>query len=83
MTRGGARLRAYIHEQTAQKLPSFCLVPAVLNAAATLGQCVAVFLTDGQILGVQGIFIIFTIFACAAFAAAAVFARRVRWETEE
>ena len=27
--------------------------------------------------------IIFAIFACAAFAAAAVFARRVRWETEE
>lgn len=83
MTRGGARLRAYIHEQTAQKLPSFCLVSAVLNAAAALGQCAVVFLTGEQILGVHGIFIIFTIFACAAFAAAAVFARRVRWETEE
>lgn len=83
MTRGGARLRAYIHEQTAQKLPSFCLVSAVLNAAAALGQCAAAFLTGGQALGVHGIFIIFAIFACAAFAAAAVFARRVRWETEE
>ena len=83
MTRGGARLRAYIHEQTAQKLPSFCLVSAVLNAAAALGQCAVVFLAGGRVLGVHGIFIIFAIFACAAFAAAAVFARRVRWETEE
>ena len=38
LTRGGARVRAYIHEQTAQKLPSLCRATAVLCAAASAGQ---------------------------------------------
>ena len=39
LTRGGARVRAYIHEQTAQKLPSLCRATAVLCAAASAGVC--------------------------------------------
>lgn len=38
LTRGGARVRAYIHEQTAQKLPSLCRATAVLCAVASAGQ---------------------------------------------
>ena len=50
LTRGGARVRAYIHEQTAQKLPSLCRATAVLCAAASAGQGVAVFAADTQLL---------------------------------
>ena len=72
LTRGGARVRAYIHEQTAQKLPSLCRATAVLCAAASAGQGVAAFAADAQLLwGMQGVFILFVILSCAAFAAAA------------
>ena len=72
LTRGGARVRAYIHEQTAQKLPSLCRATAVLCAAASAGQGVAAFAADAQLLwGMQGVFILFELLSCAAFAAAA------------
>lgn len=84
LTRGGARVRAYIHEQTAQKLPSLCRVTAVLCAAASAGQGVAVFAVDAQLLwGMQGVFILFELLSCAAFAAAAWFLKRMPWEKEE
>ena len=83
LTRGGARVRAYIHEQTAQKLPSLCRATAVLCAAASAGQGVAVFANGAQmLLGTHGIFILLEIFSAAAFAAAAAFSRRMRWEKE-
>ena len=84
LTRGGARVRAYIHEQTAQKLPSLCRATAVLCAAASAGQGVAVFAADAQMLwGMQGVFILFELLSCAAFAAAAWFLKRMPWEKEE
>jgi len=84
LTRGGARVRAYIHEQTAQKLPSLCRVTAVLCAAASAGQGVAVFAADAQMLwGMQGVFILFELLSCAAFAAAAWLLKRMPWEKEE
>ena len=84
LTRGGARVRAYIHEQTAQKLPSLCRATAVLCAAASAGQGVAVFAADAQLLwGMQGVFILFELLSCAAFAAAAWFLKRMPWEKEE
>ena len=82
--RGGARVRAYIHEQTAQKLPSLCRATAVLCAAASAGQGVAVFAADAQMLwGMQGVFILFELLSCAAFAAAARLLKRIPWEKEE
>ena len=84
LTRGGTRVRAYIHEQTAQKLPSLCRATAVLCAAASAGQGVAVFAADAQLLwGMQGVFILFELLSCAAFAAAAWFLKRMPWEKEE
>ena len=84
LTRGGARVRAYIHEQTAQKLPSLCRATAVLCAAASAGQGVAVFAADAQMLwGMKGVFILFELLSCVAFAAAAWFLKRMPWEKEE
>ena len=84
LTRGGVRLRAYVHEQTAQKLPSFCRATAVLCAAAAAGQGVAVFAADTQLLmSTCGIFILFELLSCAAFAAAARLLKRMPWEKEE
>ena len=84
LTRGGVRVRAYIHEQTAQKLPSLCRATAVLCAAASAGQGVAVFAAGAQLLlGMQGVFILFEIAACAAFAAAAGMVKKMLWNREE
>ena len=84
LTRSGARVRAYIHEQTAQKLPSLCRATAVLCAAASAGQGVAVFAADAQLLwGMQGVFILFELLSCAAFVAAAWLLKRMPWEKEE
>lgn len=84
LTRGGTRVRAYIHEQTAQKLPSLCRATAVLCAAASAGQGVAAFAADAQLLwGMQGVFILFELLSCAVFAAAAWLLKRMPWEKEE
>ena len=84
LTRGGVRLRAYVHEQTAQKLPSFCRVTAVLCAVAAVGQGAAVFAADTQrLMSTCGIFILFELLSCAAFAAAARLLKRMPWEKEE
>ena len=84
LTAGGDPLRAYIHEQTAQKLPSLCRATAVLCAVAAVGQGVAVFAADAQMLmSTCGIFILFELLSCAAFAAAARLLKRMPWEKEE
>lgn len=44
MTAGGEPLRAYIHEQTVQKLPGRCLLAAVLCGVAAAGQLVSLVL---------------------------------------
>ena len=83
LTRGGDPMRAYIHEQTAQKLPTLTRVCALFAVLAAAGQGSAVFANGAQMLfGVHGIFILLEIFSAAAFAAAAAFSRRMRWEKE-
>ena len=80
---GGDPMRAYIHEQTAQKLPTLTRACALFAVLAATGQGSAVFANGAQmLLGVQGIFILLEIFSAAAFAAAAAFSRRMRWEKE-
>ncbi len=83
LTRAGARVRAYIHEQTAQKLPSLCIVTSMLCGVSVAGQGIAVFAGDGQIFGTYGIFMLFTLAACAAFAVMARLVRQIAWEEEE
>ena len=84
LTRGGARVRSYIHEQTAQKLPSLCRATAVVCAAAAVGQGISVSSDGTQMLfGACGIFILFELFSCIAFAAAARQAKAMPWEREE
>ena len=83
LTRGGDPMRAYIHEQTAQKLPALTRVCALFAVLAAAGQGSAVFANGAQmLLGTHGIFILLEIFSAAAFAAAAAFSRRMRWEKE-
>lgn len=83
LTRGGDPMRAYIHEQTAQKLPALTRVCALFAVLAAAGQGSVVFANSAQMLfGVHGIFILLEIFSAAAFAAAAAFSRRMRWEKE-
>ena len=83
LTRGGDPMRAYIHEQTAQKLPTLTRACALFAVLAAAGQGSVVFANGAQILlGAHGIFILLEIFSAAAFAAAAAFSRRMRWEKE-
>ena len=82
-TRGGDPMRAYIHEQTVQKLPFLCVASAVLCGVAAAGQGVALFADGGQLLGAHGVFILFEIAACAAFAAAAGMVKKMSWNREE
>ena len=70
-TRGGDPMRAYIHEQTVQKLPSLCVASAVLCGMAAAGQ------------GAAACFYTFEIAACAAFAAAAGMVKKMSWNREE
>lgn len=83
LTHGGDPMRAYIHEQTAQKLPALTRVCVLFAVLAAAGQGSVVFANSAQMLfGVHGIFILLEIFSAAAFAAAAAFSRRMRWEKE-
>lgn len=68
LTAGGDPLRAYIHEQTAQKLPGVCLAAAVLAALTAVAQLVQLAL-GGQNLAAR------LLFAALQTVAAAVFIR--------
>ena len=48
MSRGGARLRSYVYEETVAKLPLRCLLTGGFAALAAVGECVDVFLNGGQ-----------------------------------
>ena len=50
---------------------------------AAAGQGMAVFADGGQLLDTHGIFILFEIAACAAFAAAAGVGKKMPWNREE
>ena len=70
MSRGGARLRSYVYEETVAKLPLRCLLTGVFAALAAVGECMDVFLNGGQ----EAIRYAVLFTALAAAAAAAAFA---------
>ena len=70
MSRGGARLRSYVYEETVAKLPLRCLLTGVFAALAAVGECMDVFLNGGQ----NAIRYAVLFAALAAAAAAAAFA---------
>mgnify|MGYP000217109970 CR=1 FL=1 len=70
MSRGGARLRSYVYEETVAKLPLRCLLTGGFAALAAVGECVDVFLNGGQ----DAIRYAVLFAALAAAAAAAAFA---------
>lgn len=73
MSRGGARLRSYVYEETAAKLPLRCLLAGVFAALAAAGECIDVFLNGGQ--NAIQYAVLFAVLAAAA-AIAAFAARR-------
>ena len=68
MSRGGARLRSYVYEETVAKLPLRCLLTGVFAALAAVGECMDVFLNGGQ--GAIRYAVLFAALAAAAAAAA-------------
>lgn len=70
MSRGGARLRSYVYEETVAKLPLRCLLTGVFAALAASRECMDVFLNGGQ----DAIWYAVLFAALAAAAAAAAFA---------
>ena len=66
LTAGGDPLRAYIHEQTAQKLSGVCLAAAVLAALTAAAQLVQLAL-GGQNLAARLLFAALQTVAAAAF----------------
>lgn len=70
MSRGGARLRSYVYEETVAKLPLRCRLTGVFAALAAVGECMDVFLNGGQ----DAIRYAVLFAALAAAAAAAAFA---------
>ena len=68
MSRGGARLRSYVYEETVAKLPLRCLLTGVFAALAAVGECMDMFLNGGQ--GAIWYAVLFAALAAAAAAAA-------------
>ena len=68
MSRGGARLRSYVYEETVAKLPLRCRLTGVFAALAAVGECMDVFLNGGQ--GAIRYAVLFAALAAAAAAAA-------------
>ena len=68
MSRGGARLRSYVYEETVAKLPLRCLLTGVFAALAAVGECMDVFLNGEQ--GAIRYAVLFAALAAAAAAAA-------------
>ena len=68
MSRGGARLRSYVYEETVAKLPLRCLLTGGFAALAAVGECMDVFLNGGQ--GAIWYAVLFAALAAAAAAAA-------------
>ena len=82
LTRGGARVRAYIHEQTAQKLPGVCLAAAVLAALTAAAQLVQLAL-GGQNLAARLLFAALQAVAAAAFIRASKRFKALKYEKQE
>ena len=82
LTAGGDPLRAYIHEQTAQKLPGVCLVAAVLAALTAVAQLVQLAL-GRQNLAARLLFAALQAVAAAAFIRASKRFKALKYEKQE
>lgn len=82
LTAGGDPLRAYIHEQTAQKLPGVCLTAAVLAALTAAAQLVQLAL-GGQNLAARLLFAALQTVAAAAFIRASKRFKVLKYEKQE
>ncbi|WP_294850856.1 hypothetical protein [uncultured Gemmiger sp.] len=82
LTAGGDPLRAYIHEQTAQKLPGVCLAAAVLAALTAVAQLVQLAL-GGQNLAARLLFAALQAVAAAAFIRASKRFKVLKYEKQE
>ena len=82
LTAGGDLLRAYIHEQTAQKLPGVCLAAAVLAALTAAAQLVQLAL-GGQNLAARLLFAALQTVAAAAFIRANKRFKVLKYEKQE
>ena len=82
LTAGGDPLRAYIHEQTAQKLPGVCLATAVLAALTAAAQLVQLAL-GGQNLAARLLFAALQTVAAAAFIRANKRFKVLKYEKQE
>ena len=82
LTAGGDPLRAYIHEQTAQKLPGVCLAAAVLAALTAAAQLVQLAL-GGQNLVARLLFAALQTVAAAAFIRASKRFKVLKYEKQE
>lgn len=82
LTAGGDPLRAYIHEQTAQKLPGVCLTAAVLAALTAAAQLVQLAL-GGQNLAARLLFAALQTVAAAAFIRANKRFKVLKYEKQE
>ena len=82
LTAGGDPLRAYIHEQTAQKLPGVCLAAAVLAALTAAAQLVQLAL-GGQNLAARLLFAALQTVAAAAFIRATKRFKVLKYEKQE
>lgn len=82
LTAGGDPLRAYIHEQTVQKLPSACMLAAVLAAVTAAAQLVQLALV-GQNLPARLAFTLLQAAAAAAFVLANKRFKALKYEKQE
>ena len=82
LTAGGNPLRAYIHEQTAQKLPGVCLAAAVLAALTAAAQLVQLAL-GGQNQAARLLFAALQAVAAAAFIRAGKRFKALKYEKQE
>lgn len=82
LTAGGEPLRAYIHEQTVQKLPGSCMLAAVLAAVTAAAQLVQLALV-GQDLPARLLFALLQAVAAAAFVLAGRRFKALKYERQE
>ena len=79
MTAGGEPLRAYLHEQTAEKLPGRCTLAAVLCAVSAAGQGIAT-LASTQNRASNVTYRVFLVLAAAGYLAAVKVAKAMKYE---
>ncbi len=81
LTAGGDPLRAYLHEQTVQKLPSACMLAAVLTAVTAAAQMVQLALV-GQNLPTRLMFTLLQAVSAVAFVRASKRFKSLKYEEQ-